>query len=202
MTVMESLPLKLTYRERARMRKELCEWGKQSKWTYTVDYYTDREYIECVADIFEHPAFQSMAKFIQHGDTSTREHCIQVSYLCYTLGKMFHVDARTCARAGLLHDMFLYDWHTYHKECFLPHGFTHARVALKNADSYFELNEVERNSILRHMFPLTPIPPRYAEGLILVYADKYVSTYEVLKDIKVVGLRTGSLLKSLILHRA
>ena len=43
------------------------------------DYTGDQEYMECVRDILEHPVFQSMDQYIQHGTTTCKAHCIQVS---------------------------------------------------------------------------------------------------------------------------
>ena len=45
--------------------------------------------MECVADILDHPVFQSMDQYIQHGTTTCKCHCIQVSYLAYKLCKRF-----------------------------------------------------------------------------------------------------------------
>ena len=53
------------------------------------DYTGDQEYMECVRDILEHPVFQSMDQYIQHGTTTCKAHCIQVSYLGYKLCKRF-----------------------------------------------------------------------------------------------------------------
>ena len=39
----------------------------------------DQEYMECVKDILCHPVFQSMDQYIQHGTTTCKTHCIQVS---------------------------------------------------------------------------------------------------------------------------
>ena len=47
----------------------------------------DQEYMECVKDILCHPVFQSMDQYIQHGTTTCKTHCIQVSYLGYKLCK-------------------------------------------------------------------------------------------------------------------
>ena len=38
--------------------------------------------------------------------------------------------------------------------------------------------------ILRHMWPLTPIPPKSVEGFVLLYADKFCGTAEVAGRIK------------------
>ena len=137
------------------------------------DYRFDREYMECVSDILEHPVFNRLDEFTQHAGSSRRDHCIQVSYLAYTICKKRGLDYVSAARAGLLHDLFLYDWKdVYRRFGGLYHGFDHPKAALENAEKYFELNEKERNIILRHMFPLTLIPPRYAEGLVINYADE------------------------------
>ena len=39
----------------------------------------DQEYLECVRDILDHPVFQSMDEYIQHGNTTCKEHCMMVS---------------------------------------------------------------------------------------------------------------------------
>ena len=66
------------------------------------EYTSDQEYMECVKDILEHPVFQSMDQYIQHGTTTCKTHCIQVSYLGYKFCKRFGGNWRSAARAGLL----------------------------------------------------------------------------------------------------
>lgn len=59
------------------------------------------------------------------------------------------------------------------------HGFDHPREALENAEAaYGPLSRVERDIILRHMWPMTPIPPRYPESVIVCIVDKCVSAAE------------------------
>lgn len=143
-------------------------------------YEKDLDYMECVEDILKHPVFQSMDEFIQHGDTTCKCHCIQVSYMSYCICKAKGWDYRSVARAGLLHDMFLYDWHTHAKETGQRfHGFTHPRTAMEKASQYFGISKKERNMVLRHMWPLTPVPPKYKEGYVLLYSDKICSLAEI-----------------------
>lgn len=59
------------------------------------------------------------------------------------------------------------------------HGFHHPARALGNALQDFSLDPVEQNIILRHMFPLTPIPPKYREAILVCLVDKGCSLYEV-----------------------
>lgn len=145
----------------------------------------DEEYLECVRDILDSKVFQSMDQFIQHGHTTCKEHCIQVSYIAYEMCRNRGWDSRSAARAGLLHDLFLYDWHTHAKETGeYFHGFTHPRVAMNNAVRYFEVTEKEQNMILRHMWPLTPILPKYKEGYTILYADKLCGLAEFFGHMK------------------
>ena len=60
------------------------------------------------------------------------------------------------------------------------HGFTHPRRALENACLHFQLTDEEQNIILRHMWPLTPVPPTSAAGFAIVWADKFCGGAETL----------------------
>lgn len=133
----------------------------------------------------ENAQFDLASKFIQHGNTSVKKHCISVAIVSYWIAKKFkiNVDINSLLRGALLHDYFLYDWHEKNAGHGL-HGFKHPRFALNNADRDFNLNKVERNVILRHMFPLTPIPPMCKEAWIVCMADKYCSTRETMYTVK------------------
>ena len=157
-----------------------ARWAADSSWLRRKRYMDDPEYLACVQDILESEVINSMDRFIQHGDTTCKAHCIQVSYMSYCICRKYNWDYRGAARAGLLHDLFLYDWHSHAKETGeYFHGFTHPAVALKNADRHFQLTDAERNMILRHMWPLTPVPPRSMAGMSIVYADKFCGLVEV-----------------------
>ena len=161
------------------------DWAKDESWVRKKEYEKDAEYLACVQDILDHPVFQSMEQFIQHGSTTCKAHCIQVSYMSYKIGRNRGWDFVSAARAGLLHDLFLYDWHTHAKETGNHfHGLTHPRVAMNNAIAHFHITKKEQNMILRHMWPLTPIPPRWKEGFVLLYTDKFCSTAEVAAQMK------------------
>lgn len=129
---------------------------------------------------------QEMKKFTQHGKTSVFDHCIAVAkfslliahFLEHTLN--INVDKDSLVRGALLHDYFLYDWHIK-KEGKGLHGFTHPRTAMKNADRDFELNDIERDIIVKHMFPLTPILPSFRESFIVSIADKWCATAEIFR---------------------
>lgn len=131
-----------------------------------------------LAEILDHGLFRSMAGFRHHADISCLEHTLLVAGIVFHTARRWNLDYISATRAALLHDLYLYDWHTDSPGL---HGLKHARTALKNAEREFTLNEIERNAILRHMWPLTPMPPRYPEALLVSLADK-VSSYREYRD--------------------
>lgn len=144
----------------------------------------EQEYIDYIAKFARSEIVKQMKQYIQHGDTTTYEHCLKVSYYSYKAAKRLGLDWKACAVGGLLHDLFLYDWHDKYREGYrefkLPHGFTHGIVAERNARKYFDIDERCSNIILSHMFPLTIwILPKYKESYVVLMVDKLLSTREV-----------------------
>ncbi len=133
-------------------------------------------------DILEHENMEITKSAMQHGTVSTYEHSLKVARLAVHLADKLrlwnHVDLRSLVRIALLHDYFLYDWHHVGDRSHRFHGFRHGFRAARNAHRDFSLNKVERNGIRHHMFPLTPIPPRFLEGILVSLADKISATYE------------------------
>lgn len=150
----------------------------KSKSCKKIDFYSDSEYIKCVKDLINSPVVQSMDKFIQHSNLSCFEHCISVSYHSYLICRWLGLNYQAAARGGLLHDFFLYDWHISKPQNGL-HGFTHPFTALKNANKYFVLNNMEKDIIEKHMWPLTLKMPKYKEALIVCFVDKYCAFMEI-----------------------
>ncbi len=122
-------------------------------------------------DILESPTYLRQKHYIQHGKVSVYEHCLNVSKMCLFLASVLHlhVDERALVRGALLHDYFLYDWHEPGHSW---HGFTHPEAALENACRDYQLGDIEKDMIKKHMFPLTVVPPRYKESVLITIADK------------------------------
>lgn len=118
-------------------------------------------------------------QYIQHGKTSVLRHSVSVAYVSYRLALLFEipVNEREMIRGALLHDYFLYDWHIKDSQHRL-HGFTHPYTALKNASRELMLTDIEKDIIIKHMFPLTPFPPRYMESMLVCIADKICAVFE------------------------
>jgi len=134
-------------------------------------------------EVMKKKKFLKMNRYIQHGNTSCLLHSIAVSYYSYRLCKFLHLNfhEKELIRGALLHDYFLYDWHAKYKPTRREglHGFLHPKIALFNARKDFNVNELESDIIKRHMFPLTFVPPKYKESIIVCIVDKVCSVYEV-----------------------
>lgn len=131
-------------------------------------------------DILCSHGMQLEKKFLQHGCVTCYDHSLSVAHLSVALALRFRikVNMRSMIRGALLHDYFLYDWHQADKS-HRPHGFLHARHALKNAQRDFHLSSIEEDVILKHMFPLNLCLPRYRETVIVTVADKICAIREV-----------------------
>lgn len=130
------------------------------------------------ADILDSAGHKSCTQYIQHGDTNIRQHTVSVACMAVALARKTHLkyDYSSLVRGALLHDYFLYDWHTPHNGL---HGYTHASKALHNAAEDFAISPIEADIIKKHMWPLNIKPPRYREAMIVTIADKICSTKEV-----------------------
>lgn len=142
--------------------------------------YVDKDYLKIVNPILRNDAVQEMRKYMHHGYVDCLSHSMQVSFLAYRIGKRFKLDHKALARAGMLHDFYLYDWHVKGDRVGL-HGTTHAQTALENAEKYFNLSDVERDIIKRHMWPLNIGIPKYKESIVMMFADRYCTVMEALR---------------------
>ncbi|MBQ6554410.1 MAG: HD domain-containing protein [Firmicutes bacterium] len=137
-----------------------------------------QDFLVCISDLLENERVQRMKNYYQHMNTSRFQHCLSVSYYSYLIARRIGADPRKAARAGLLHDLFLYDW----REKMTPrrHTFVHPKAAAANAKKVTELSEQELDAILKHMWPLCSGRPVYRESVAVTVADKYAASIEVM----------------------
>ena len=136
------------------------------------------EFNMIIYDLANHPTVQKMKLYRQHYDTNCFDHCYNVAFYSYLICKKLNLDYISVSRAGMLHDLFLYDWRKKQPEHKRFHGFRHPRIALNNASKLFDLNEKEKDIILKHMWQITIIPPKYIQGYIITLTDKYCALEE------------------------
>lgn len=147
--------------------------------SYHPEKMVGTEFMECIADLYYKPEVQGLKEFEQHLEINRLQHITSVSYLSYFMCKKFSLDWHTAARGGILHDLFYYDWREDDRS-HRPHGYLHPGFALNNARELCgPLDKKTENIIIRHMWPLTPVPPKYKESLIVSLADKYCAAKEL-----------------------
>ncbi len=143
----------------------------------------NREYADeistAIGELKKDGRYRELNNYIQHGTVSVFKHCRNVAYVSLLIADRLHirVDRKALVKGALLHDYFLYDWHEKNKNHRL-HGFYHPRHALRNAMQDYNISDKEADIILKHMFPLTIIPPNNREAWIVCMADKICATYE------------------------
>lgn len=131
------------------------------------------EYKVCLEGLLEHEQVLKLDLHTQHCNTSRLQHSINVSYysflICYKMGWDYH----SAARAGLLHDLYFYDWRVK-KYIRSSHSSWHPRIALLNAQKITKLNKVEMDAIRKHMWPCTLIPPVISNPMLLPSLIRFV----------------------------
>ena len=132
---------------------------------------------EAIAPLIHESDVQSMQFFSQHADGISRlDHCLYVAYLSFLFCRRYHLDARSAARAGLMHDM---DLRSEEEVGRLRHLLSHSKMALERASRY-GLNDIERDIILKHMWPVTlRLMPKYKESFVVNFADKICAFFEI-----------------------
>ena len=138
----------------------------------------DREYINIISDLLREQKVISMRQYKQHFEVNCFDHCLYVSYNTYLICKKKGLDYISAARAGLLHDLFLYDWRKRENGRKGLHAYTHGKEAAKQAETIIKLNDKEKDMITKHMWPVTLEMPKYKETFIIIYVDKYFAIAE------------------------
>lgn len=136
------------------------------------------EFESIISELLKNKTVQQMDNFRQHYTTSCLDHCKHVAYYNYIICKKLGLDYIEATRAGLLHDLFLYDWRKKQPGRKRLHAFHHPRISLENARKLFSLSPKEEDIILKHMWPLTIILPKYTESYITTFTDKYCALAE------------------------
>ena len=129
-------------------------------------------------DIINTKKFNELKNESHHGITRFL-HVMRVSKYTYKISKLLNMDYVSATRAALLHDYFTGSDFNGIKG--IKKGIVHPDIAYENAKKEFKINEIEKNAIISHMFPLGIKIPKYKESWVLTLTDKSVATYEYTK---------------------
>jgi uncharacterized protein len=153
-----------------------------------------QEFREHVAPLLENELVLRLDGAIQHFKFTRLRHSMDVAYISFLIARLFRWDSRSVARAGLLHDLF---FHSEGQNC-ASLLRSHPKIALENARAICELNRVEEDIILSHMWLLTLRLPRYKEGYIVTMVDKCCALREFLVSLFASRLPAGRGCKRLL----
>lgn len=145
----------------------------------------DNDFSDIIRPLIENETVLQMKNFRQHYETTCFDHCLTAAYYCYCICKKYHLDYKSATRAAMLHDLFLYDWRERQSDRKGLHAFTHGKTACENACKLFNLNDKEKDIIIKHMWPVTIAFPKSFEGFVLTFVDKYCAmseSFEILKS--------------------
>lgn len=137
----------------------------------------NKEYRNLVEDILENPDFQSLEQYVQHYNSNRLKHCMDVSYLSWWMAKHLGLDEKAAARAGMLHDFCMYDFHEEHETYGESEAHRHPKIAAQTSAEHFHLSKKEYDAILSHMFPIGP-KPKSSEAWVISLADKICAVTE------------------------
>ena len=136
-------------------------------------FFSYAGYLYCTDEV------QSMRQYPQHSTCNRLDHIRAVTYMSYVLSEKLGCNVKAAVRGAILHDLVYYDGHDpdwSHR----PHGFRHPGFAATNAKLLCpDLTKKEEKIILRHMWPLTILPPSSIEGIIVTFSDKYCASKEM-----------------------
>ena len=133
------------------------------------------EFMGHVGELLDMELIRALDTVPQHFRYTRLRHSMDVAYITFFIARVMRFDSRSAARAGVLHDLFFYEEGQKSRNLLRAHP----QIALDNAREICpDLNEIEADAILRHMWMLTAKPPRYKEGMLLTFVDKYCATRE------------------------
>lgn len=151
-----------------------------------MDYiYNDNDFINIIEPILKNKFFIDTQNTIHHG-LKKLDHSLKVAYYSYNIAKRFNMEFISVARAGVLHDFYMSDSNgkSLSKEAIiLTHN--HHITALNNSLKYFNLNDMEKDIIVKHMFPVVLTFPKYKESYLVAIVDKVIGTFEFLQKAKI-----------------
>lgn len=123
--------------------------------------------------IVSNSEYQKTKDCIHHG-MDRYSHMMRVAYYSYKITKFCHLDYVSTTKGAILHDFFLDDYEEKKAHILV----NHPKIALENSKKHFELNTLEQDIIITHMFPFGKRVPKYLESWIVNIVDDFACIYE------------------------
>lgn len=151
------------------------------------------EFFDIVKDILNNEDYAKLANY-KHHKKDILSHNILVAWWTFKICKKLKLDVVSGTRGAMLHDFFHYEWRDIKKNIFdTSHGKTHPFISYENACKHFDVNPVEKDIIVKHMFPITLRLPKYKESYVVSFVDKFVASLEFMSyEVRVEHLALGN----------
>ncbi len=136
------------------------------------------DFASIAEEIINSDKYQSLKDENHHG-SSRYDHSLRVAKNTYRLSKKFKMDYVSATRGALLHDYFTNE--EYRNTKGMKKYSMHPVIALNNAIREYELNPIEENVIVSHMYPMGKTKPNCKESWLVSSVDKGVAIYECVR---------------------
>ena len=137
-----------------------------------------KDFAAIAEEIINSERYQSLKNEDHHG-LSRYDHSIRVAKNTYNLSKKMKLDYISATRGALLHDYFTDE--EYRNTKGMKKYSMHPVIALNNAIREYDLNSIEENVIVSHMYPMGKTKPNCKESWLVTCVDKGVAIYECLR---------------------
>ena len=134
-----------------------------------------KDFTSIAEEIINSDKYQALKDENHHG-LSRYDHSLRVAKNTYKLSKRMKMDYVSATRGALLHDYFTNE--EYRNTKGMKKYSMHPVIALNNAIREYDLNPIEENVIVSHMFPMGKTKPNCKESWLVTGVDKGVAIYE------------------------
>lgn len=134
-----------------------------------------KEFESIASEIINSDKYQSLKSENHHG-LSRYDHSLRVAKNTYRISKRLNLDYVSATRGALLHDYFTDE--EYRNTKGMKKYSMHPVIALNNAIREYDLNPIEENVIVSHMYPMGKTKPNCKESWLVTSVDKSVAIYE------------------------
>ena len=142
--------------------------------------YDMQEFESILKPYLYHPKVLEMKNYSHHGITRY-DHSLRVAYNTYWITKKLHFKYKSATIAAFLHDFYLDEVEDESKH---QRWINHPYIAAYNAEKYFHINNLEKDIILKHMFPITISLPKYKESWLVDIVDDFMAISEKTRSMK------------------
>ena len=128
--------------------------------------------------IIESDLFRRCNHVIHHKRTTAAMHMLHVACMSLAICNFLehfnvYIDRNMMVTVCLLHDIGM-----VHRNLMNHPVTSHYKESVRLSTKMFHVSKREEIAIARHMFPVSPIPPTFGEGVVLTIADKICSIKE------------------------